>query len=192
MLAAPVTIDATQGGEQFTQMNGSTRFLKPNDMMMTDGKGIVCTIIYGQDKRTPISPKTRRALYVAYAPAGVLYRQCSSSTSFINTSYSSPPKSRLRGLKSSVVGMFSTEFLLTSLIVIVIPGTGVIYTVSMGLFHGRRATVAAAIGCTIGILPHLLASSWDYRSFCTKLPLFSRDQMGGCCLLVLSGLDNVA
>ncbi|MEZ4517782.1 MAG: hypothetical protein R3C44_13490 [Chloroflexota bacterium] len=71
MLAAPVTIDATQGGEQFTQMNGSTRFLKPNDMMMTDGKGIVCTIIYGQDKRTPISPKTRRALYVAYAPAGV-------------------------------------------------------------------------------------------------------------------------
>jgi hypothetical protein len=40
-------------------------------MMMSDGKGIICTIIYGQDARTPISPNTRRALYVAYAPAGI-------------------------------------------------------------------------------------------------------------------------
>lgn len=54
--------------------------------------------------------------------------------------------------------MFSTEFLLTSLIIVLIPGTGVIYTVSTGLFHGRRASVAAAVGCTAGILPHLLVS----------------------------------
>jgi hypothetical protein len=40
-------------------------------MMMADRQGIVCTILYGQDARTPISPHTRRALYVAYAPAGV-------------------------------------------------------------------------------------------------------------------------
>jgi DNA/RNA-binding domain of Phe-tRNA-synthetase-like protein len=53
------------------QINGSIRSLKPQDMMMSDGKGIICTIIYGQDARTPISPNTRRALYVAYAPAGV-------------------------------------------------------------------------------------------------------------------------
>lgn len=54
--------------------------------------------------------------------------------------------------------MLSAEFLLTSLIVVLIPGTGVIYTVSTGLFLGARASVAAAFGCTLGIVPHLLAS----------------------------------
>ena len=54
--------------------------------------------------------------------------------------------------------MFSTEFLLTSLVVVLIPGTGVIYTVSNGLFLGRKASIAAAIGCTAGIIPHLTAS----------------------------------
>ena len=55
--------------------------------------------------------------------------------------------------------MLDPEFLLTSLVVVLIPGTGVIYTVSTGLFHGWRASVAAALGCTAGILPHLLAST---------------------------------
>ena len=54
--------------------------------------------------------------------------------------------------------MISTEFLMTSLVVVLIPGTGVIYTVSTGLFQGRRASIAAAVGCTAGILPHLSAS----------------------------------
>ena len=54
--------------------------------------------------------------------------------------------------------MFSSEFLLTSLVVVLIPGTGVIYTVSTGLFLGWRASIAAALGCTAGILPHLSAS----------------------------------
>ena len=49
------------------------------------------------------------------------------------------------------------EFLLTSLIVILVPGTGVIYTVSAGLTQSRRAAVIAAIGCTLGIIPHLIA-----------------------------------
>jgi threonine/homoserine/homoserine lactone efflux protein len=54
--------------------------------------------------------------------------------------------------------MFSTEFLLTSFVVVIIPGTGVIYTVSTGLVLRRRASIAAALGCTLGILPHLTAS----------------------------------
>lgn len=54
--------------------------------------------------------------------------------------------------------MISTEFLLTSLVVVLMPGTGVIYTVSTGIFSGRRASIAAAFGCTIGIIPHLTAS----------------------------------
>ncbi len=54
--------------------------------------------------------------------------------------------------------MINTEFLLPSLIVVLIPGTGVIYTLSTGLFQGTRASVFAAVGCTLGIVPHLLAS----------------------------------
>lgn len=54
--------------------------------------------------------------------------------------------------------MLNTEFLITSLVVVLIPGTGVIYTVSNGLFLGWRASIAAAIGCTAGIIPHLSAS----------------------------------
>ena len=54
--------------------------------------------------------------------------------------------------------MFNTEFLITSLVVVLIPGTGVIYTVSTGLFLGWRRSIAASFGCTAGIIPHLLAS----------------------------------
>ena len=54
--------------------------------------------------------------------------------------------------------MISLEFLVTSLVVVFIPGTGVIYTVSTGLVQGRRASVYAALGCTAGIVPHLLAT----------------------------------
>ena len=54
--------------------------------------------------------------------------------------------------------MFNMEFLLTSLVVVLIPGAGVIYTVSTGLAQRGRASIAAAIGCTAGILPHLAAS----------------------------------
>ncbi len=54
--------------------------------------------------------------------------------------------------------MFNTHFLMTSLVVILIPGTGVLYTISNGLFLGRRASIAAAFGCTAGIIPHLSAS----------------------------------
>lgn len=71
LLLAPLVLGAAQGGETFTQMNGSVRTLKVGDMTMRDAQGAVCTVLYGQDSRTPISPATRRALYVAYAPAGV-------------------------------------------------------------------------------------------------------------------------
>ena len=54
--------------------------------------------------------------------------------------------------------MISVEFLITSLIVVLIPGTGVIYTVSTGLVQGRRASIYAALGCTAGVVPHLLAT----------------------------------
>lgn len=54
--------------------------------------------------------------------------------------------------------LLSIAFLLTTLIVVVTPGTGVLYTLSAGLSHGRRASVLAAFGCTLGVLPHLMAT----------------------------------
>ena len=54
--------------------------------------------------------------------------------------------------------MVTIDFLITSLIVVLIPGTGVVFTVSTGLVHGTRASVFASLGCTAGIVPHLLAA----------------------------------
>ncbi|MCB1338469.1 MAG: LysE family translocator [Maritimibacter sp.] len=50
------------------------------------------------------------------------------------------------------------EFLVTALIVVLVPGTGVIYTLATGLARGPRASIAAAFGCTIGILPSMVAA----------------------------------
>ena len=50
------------------------------------------------------------------------------------------------------------DFLVTSLIVVVSPGTGVLYTLAAGLSRGPRASVVAAFGCTLGIVPHMTAA----------------------------------
>ena len=50
------------------------------------------------------------------------------------------------------------EFLLTTLIVVIAPGTGVLYTLAAGLSRGFRASVVAAFGCTLGIVPHMAAA----------------------------------
>ncbi len=52
----------------------------------------------------------------------------------------------------------SVDFLLTALVVVLIPGTGVLYTLATGLTRGGAASVAAAFGCTLGIVPHMLAA----------------------------------
>lgn len=55
-------------------------------------------------------------------------------------------------------GVVSPEFLATSLIVVLVPGTGVVYTVSSAIGGGWRRGFVAAIGCTLGIVPHMLAA----------------------------------
>ena len=52
----------------------------------------------------------------------------------------------------------SIEFFLTSIVVILLPGTGVLYTLAIGLGRGFRPSIAAAFGCTLGILPAAIAS----------------------------------
>jgi threonine/homoserine/homoserine lactone efflux protein len=50
------------------------------------------------------------------------------------------------------------EFLLTTLVIVATPGTGVVYTLAAGLARGARASLVAAAGCTLGIVPHMLAA----------------------------------
>jgi threonine/homoserine/homoserine lactone efflux protein len=52
----------------------------------------------------------------------------------------------------------SVAFLVTSLLIVASPGTGALYTVSTGLARGARASLIAAAGCTLGIVPHLVAA----------------------------------
>ena len=50
-------------------------------------------------------------------------------------------------------------FLLTSLVIVVMPGTGVLFTLATGVTRGARASIVAAFGCTLGIVPHMAAAS---------------------------------
>lgn len=50
------------------------------------------------------------------------------------------------------------QFVLTSLIVVVTPGTGVLYTLAAALNRGYRASIVAAVGCTLGIVPQMAAA----------------------------------
>jgi threonine/homoserine/homoserine lactone efflux protein len=67
---------------------------------------------------------------------------------------------RLLGLRQPFFGnsAVSTAYLLTSLIVVASPGTGVLYTLAAGLSRGARASVVAAFACTFGIIPHMAAA----------------------------------
>ena len=81
--------------------------------------------------------------------------------------------------------MISTEFLLASLIVVLIPGTGVIYTVTTGLTLKWRASLVAAIGCTLGILPHILASILGLSALLNmSAQIFSVLKFGGALYLL--------
>jgi threonine/homoserine/homoserine lactone efflux protein len=65
----------------------------------------------------------------------------------------------------------STAFLVTSMLVIVTPGTGAVYTLSAGLSRGRRAGLIAALGCTLGIIPHLVAALLGAAALLRSSPL---------------------
>jgi threonine/homoserine/homoserine lactone efflux protein len=52
----------------------------------------------------------------------------------------------------------TVEFLVTSLVIAITPGTGVLFTLSAGLSRGAGASVVAAVGCTLGIVPHMAAA----------------------------------
>ena len=70
-LQLPVWLDVTKGTETYILMRGQLQQIKPGDMMISDGAGIISNIIYGPDQRTQIQPGTRNVIYTTYAPAGI-------------------------------------------------------------------------------------------------------------------------
>jgi DNA/RNA-binding domain of Phe-tRNA-synthetase-like protein len=70
-LQPPIRLDVTRGDEIYTLMRGQPQQVKPGDMTISDGLGIMSNIIYGPDQRTQIQPGTRNVIYTSYAPAGI-------------------------------------------------------------------------------------------------------------------------
>lgn len=70
-LSGEILLDVAGPGDQIIRMNGAPKLIDTGDMLMRDALGVCCTLIYGQDNRSAISPDTSHVLYVSYAPAGV-------------------------------------------------------------------------------------------------------------------------
>jgi DNA/RNA-binding domain of Phe-tRNA-synthetase-like protein len=71
VLALPLSLDVATGTERYTLLRGEEQTLKPGDMMISDQKGVISSIIYGPDQRTQITPATQNAVFTVYAPAGI-------------------------------------------------------------------------------------------------------------------------
>jgi len=67
--------------------------------------------------------------------------------------------------------MFYNDFLVTSLLIVISPGTGAIITLSAGLTQGKRSAIIAAAGCTLGVLPHMLAAITGLAALLHASPL---------------------
>jgi len=77
------------------------------------------------------------------------------------------------------------DFLVTSFIVVIAPGTGVLYTLAAGLSRGAKASVIAAFGCTLGIVPHIVASLTGVAAILnTSAVAFQTLKLLGVCYLL--------
>jgi threonine/homoserine/homoserine lactone efflux protein len=84
----------------------------------------------------------------------------------------------------------SIEFLLTSLIVVATPGTGVLYTLAAALSRGPRASVVAAFACTLGIVPHIAAAVLGLAALLhTSALVFQIVKFAGVAYLIYMAFD---
>jgi len=67
----PVGVDVADGDEHFTRISGQDQQMKPGDMMISDARGLISSVIYGPDQRTKITTETTRVLFTVYAPPGI-------------------------------------------------------------------------------------------------------------------------
>lgn len=88
--------------------------------------------------------------------------------------------------------MISAQFLLTALVVVIAPGTGVIFTIAMGLGRGPRAALWSAIGCTLGIVPALFAAALGLAAVMhTSALLFNAMKIAGVLYLLYLAWQSV-
>ena len=84
----PIVLDVAKGNESYTGMNGKLQTLSPTDMFISDAKGVMSSIIYGPDNRTPITRYTSEVLFTVYGPQGISAQQMASHLedirSFVN------------------------------------------------------------------------------------------------------------
>jgi len=71
LLAPPLRLAASLGGEHYVNLGGAEVTLPAGDMTLAHGRGILSSVLMGPDRQTPIGPETRNALYTIYAPAGL-------------------------------------------------------------------------------------------------------------------------
>ena len=71
VLHLPLTLDVSKGTESYILLRGDEQVLKASDMMISDGTGVVSSIVYGPDQRTQITDGTRNVVFTVYAPAGI-------------------------------------------------------------------------------------------------------------------------
>jgi len=71
----PIRLEVSKGHETYVLLNGKEQTLKPGDMFMRDGEGVISSVLYGPDGRTRIRPETRDVIFAVYAPAGIQEEQ---------------------------------------------------------------------------------------------------------------------
>lgn len=67
----PIQLNLTHGTESFIGISSKEQFTAANDMMLSDQKGIISSILNGPDYRTRITNDTRNVLFCVYAPTGI-------------------------------------------------------------------------------------------------------------------------
>lgn len=67
----PITVDVSNGTEDYVSMSGKEESCHSGDMYMRDQEGILSCIVSGPDKRSKISMNTHKCIYVVYGPEGV-------------------------------------------------------------------------------------------------------------------------
>jgi threonine/homoserine/homoserine lactone efflux protein len=88
--------------------------------------------------------------------------------------------------------MISLQFLLTAFVVVIAPGTGVLYTLALGLGQGPRAAFWAALGCTFGIVPHLAAATLGLAAILhTSALLFTIVKFAGVAYLLYLAVQSL-
>jgi DNA/RNA-binding domain of Phe-tRNA-synthetase-like protein len=70
-LHLPLRLDVATGSERYVLLRGEEQTLKAGDMMISDGLGVISSILYGPDQRTQITPGTRNVVFTVYAPPGI-------------------------------------------------------------------------------------------------------------------------